>query len=280
MEKNNKGIILALSIVIVCLVGAVIYLATNGNFTKNNPSTGNNNSVEKDNPTGTEDKKDDNKESVNENLSLEDATVKKLYGYTKVNLSTKEYFATNESLTNKTVSNTMKLGIAFETNGISQYSRESDTTWVASSTIVLDQINKIFGSDNGYSHITESFIMMHSAPILDSFSYCSQLEYDSTRSVYKASIPGGCGDETLINLQTKLKEAKKIGDTIVLTEKMYVGFGGNVYKDMKLTKVIQEQVSASTINNNQEYFDKGATVTYTFKLSNGNYYFDNSKITY
>lgn len=283
MEKNNKGITLALSIVIVCLVGAVIYLATNGNFTKNNPSTGNNNSVEKDNPTGTEDQKDDNKEPVNETLSLEDATVKKLYGYTKVNYYTKEYFATNESLTNKTVDNITKLGIAFGTNGINGYSKEKDDTWVASSSVVLNQINEIFGSDNGYSHIKDSFIMMYSKPILDSDTYCSQFEYDSTRDVYKVSVPMGCGDVTAIILQTKLKEAKKIGDTIVLTEKMYVvcpACNNTVYKDMKLTKVIQEQVSASTINNNQEYFDKGATVTYTFKLSNGNYYFDNSKITY
>lgn len=280
MEKNNKGIVFLLSIVIIVLLGAVIYLFMNGNFTKNGNETEKNNTVEKEENKG--DKEEDKKDPVNETLSLEDATVKKLYGYTKVNYYTKEYFATNESLTNKTVDNDTKLVIAFGTNGITGYSKETDDTWVASSSVVLNQINEIFGSDNGYSHIKDSFVMMHSKPIPDS-DYCSQLEYDSTRDVYKVSKPMGCGDETQIILQTKLQEAKKIGNTIVLTEKMYVvcpACNNTVYKDMRLTKVIQEQVSASTINNNQEYFDKGATVTYTFKLSNGNYYFDNSKITY
>lgn len=57
MEKNNKGIIFLLSVVIIILLGAVIYLFMNGNFIKETDSTGKNETVEKDSNKGNDDQK-------------------------------------------------------------------------------------------------------------------------------------------------------------------------------------------------------------------------------
>ena len=50
----------------------------------------------------------------------------------------------------------------------------------------------------------------------------------------------------------------------------------NIYKTIDATEIIGSGNNA----NSQEYFDKGATTEYTFKLAeDGSYYFD-SKTTY
>lgn len=278
-EKSNKGIIIVLSIVIIVLLGTIVYMFINGNFVGNKTID-----KEIEDPSKKEENVtiEDSSLSKEENLSLNDTEVQKLYNYVKADIATEEYFASNDVISNKTMKNDIKLRIAFISNDTSQYkfdgSVENGNIYIAEPNIILNQINEIFGDDNGYNHVTEEVIILQIA--------CNSLKYNPSRNVYELYVGNGCGDASNYTVNKKLVSAKKINDTLVLTEKMYVyardydDSAFNVYKDLAMKQMIASSVNTN-LDDNQEYYDKGATITYTFKLSeNNNYYFDNSKITY
>lgn len=301
-NKSNKGIIIALSIVIVVLIGTIAFMFINNNSTKNL----NNNKTEeteKENEQDEEMESEENKEqdvekeetedneeedatteetqNKKENLDLTSDLVTKLYGYTKNGEeSIKEYFISNISFNNKTISDEMKLKIAFYAIGEEKFENSCSEELctadkVIDAKVVLNKINKIFGENNGYKHVTNW---------IDVFTTdaCRKLNYNKELEQYILYVDGGCGGFTTYAIFNKLIGAEKYNDSIVLTEKIYVavaGPEGNVYKDLKTTKLIASGVT--NFIDNQEMFDKGATVTYTFKLAkDGSYYFDNSKISY
>lgn len=294
-NKSNKGIIIALSIVIVVLIGTIAFMFINNNSTKNlNNNKTEETEKEEDKKQDKEDLDNDEKdkdevedttieetENQKENLDLTSDLVNKLYGYTKNGEeSIKEYFISNISFNNKTISDEMKLKIAFYAIGEEKFENScSEELCTADKLIdakvVLNKINEIFGENNGYQHVTGS---------IDVFTTdaCRKLAYNQQLNKYVLYVDQGCGGITTHAIFNKLIGAEKYNDSIVLTEKIYVavaGPEGNVYKDLKTTKLIASGVT--NFIDNQEMFDKGATVTYTFKLAkDGSYYFDNSKISY
>ena len=264
-RKSSAGIIAVLVIIVLALGSYIIYdkvlSSPKDNVVDNNKDNKDNNVVE------------------DKELALNDYTVVKLYGYViNQDADINDYFHSNSELTNKTVSNEMKLRIAYQANGKGQYKYSKiisglnpQTVYTADVNVVLGQINEIFGSDNGYSHNNEGIQGALGAD-------CGELKYVQSQNNYELKIGEGCGGITTYALYTKLVKAVKTKDSIVLTEKSYVLYSHNeVTKD--LTR--NSPVIATNANPSDEYFDKGSTVTYTFKLSdNGTYYFDNSKITY
>ena len=267
--KASFGIICILLIIVLCLGGYIAYdkglIFSKGNVEDKNND---NNKDNKDNDV-VEDKE----------LALNDYTVVKLYGYViNQDDNIKDYFHSNSELTNKTVSNEMKLRIAYQANGKGQYKYSKvinglnpQTVYTADVNVILGQINEIFGSDNGYSHNNQGISGMIG-------SDCGTVKYNQNQNVYELKTEPGCGGITTYYVVTKLVKAIKTKDSIVLTEKSYV-----TYNDKTITKDLTQNspVIATNANPSDEYFDKGSTVTYTFKLSdNGTYYFDNSKITY
>lgn len=297
MEKknDNKVVIIIMSIVILVLVGAIIYMFVNGNFTNNNQTDNKENKTEEKDNNEEETTADDQKNEADENdknddkleetkeesLSLTSDIVTQLYGYTKnVDESIEEYFISNTSLNNKTISDEKKLEIAFYAIGIDRFENNcSEELCTADKKIsadkVVDKINQIFGKGNGYKHVTNDIGVFTT-------DACRRLGYNSQLNEYILYVENGCGGFTTHGIANKLISAIKSNNTIVLTEKIYVYFAGpegNVYKDLKATKLIASGVT--NVVDNQELFDKGTTVTYTFKLAeDGSYYFDNSKITY
>ena len=267
--KASFGIICILLIIVLCLGGYIAY-DKGLIFSKGN--------VEDKNNDNNKDNKDNNVVEDKE-LALNDYTVVKLYGYVlNQDDDIKDYFHSNSELTNKTVSNEMKLRIAYQVNGKGQYKYSKvisglnpQTVYTADVNVILGQINEIFGSDNGYSHNNEGIQGALGAD-------CGELKYVQSQNNYELKIGEGCGGITTYALYTKLVKAVKTKDSIVLTEKSYVLYSHNeVAKD--LTR--NSPVIATNANPSDEYFDKGSTVTYTFKLSdNGTYYFSSSKITY
>jgi len=264
-KRNSSAGIIAVLVIIVLALGSYIIYDKVLSSPKDNVVD--NNKDNKDNDV-VEDKE----------LALNDYTVVKLYGYViNQDDDIKDYFHSNSELTNKTVSNEMKLRIAYQANGKGQYKYSKvisglnpQTVYTADVNVILGQINEIFGGDNGYAHNNEGIQGALGAD-------CGELKYVQSQNNYELKIGKGCGSIVGHAIYTKLVKALKTSDTIVLTEKSYVFSAGNTYKDFTQNK----QLIASNVNPSDEYFDKGSTVTYTFKLSdNGTYYFDNSKITY
>lgn len=268
-RKSSAGIIAVLVIIVLALGGYIIYDKV---LSSPKDNVVDNNKDNKDNK--------DNNVVEDKELALNDYTVVKLYKYINgYDRYIEEYFHSNAELTNKTVSNEMKLRTAYFANGFNNYNfstiKESTSTspkttiFTISADTVLGQINEIFGSDNGYSHNNEG--------IGGSLGLeCATLKYN--QSNYELSVAPGCGDITTYALYTKLVKAVKTKDSIVLTEKSYVLYSDRVTKDLTQNSPV---IASNVSNPSDEYFDKGSIVTYTFKLShNGTYYFDNSKITY
>ena len=275
-NKNNKGVTIALLIVIVVLIGSIVFMFVNTN--NNNSSNNNSNS-------------DENKvEEGGENLNNSDEIVQELYGYVNSNYFINSYFRSNESLTNKTITNDMKLKIALNINDseiIGNFKSEgvkpdefgiNNDLYTISADEIVNKIDNIFRKDNGYKHITESLVVEY---IQDGSFTCSLLSYNESTNNYEM-IDSGCGYSIEYQIHNKLMDVNKTENTIVLTEKMYVTTENNdVYQDVDRTKIIESNVSEEKIDENEEFYEKGATVTYTFKLAeDGSYYFESSSIVY
>lgn len=173
----------------------------------------------------------------------------------------------------------MKLRIAYLVNGKNQYKYSGVTSGVNPQTVytidantILGQVNEIFGSDNGYYNSNEEV-----SGIIG--NECGTLKYVQGQNYYELKVGPGCGDMTDYTVYTKLVKAEKTSEAIILTEKSYVLYNNkNVTKDLTNNSSV---IATGVTTSSDEYFDKGATVTYTFKLNgNSTYYFDNSKITY
>lgn len=266
-RKSSAGIIAVLVIIVLVLGGYIIYDKV---LSSPKDNVVDNNKDNKDNK--------DNNVVEDKELALNDYTVVKLYGYVlNQDDGIKDYFHSNLELTNKTVSNEMKLRIAYQANGKGQYKYSKvisglnpQTVYTADANVVLGQINEIFGSDNGYSHNNEGIQGALGAD-------CGELKYVQNQNNYELKIGEGCGSIVGHAVYTKLVKAVKTSDTIVLTEKSYVFSAGNAYKSLAQDWSLIE----TNVNPSDEYFDKGSTITYTFKLGDaGAYYFYSSKITY
>ena len=269
--KASFGIICILLIIVLCLGGYIAY-DKGLIFSKGN--------VEDKNNDNNKDNKDNNVVEEKE-LDLNEYDVVKLYndGFNRDN-TIQDYFHSNLELTNKTMSNEMKLLISYEMNGNSIYKysktiengKNFESIYTADASAVLNQINRIFGSDNGYSHNNQGISGMIG-------SDCGTVKYNQNQNVYELKTEPGCGGITTYYVVTKLVKAIKTKDSIVLTEKSYV-----TYNDKTITKDLTQNspvIATNVANPGDEYFDKGSTVTYTFKLSdNGTYYFSSSKIIY
>lgn len=235
---------------------------------------GNNKENENDNEVVEDNDNKEFDEIKEEELSLTDSNVTKLYNYTTgLTEEVGEYFRSSKTLTNKTVSDKIKLMSAFYSFNLN---KEIKTDKPLSATTVVNYINKIYGDNNGYNHITEGVYIFG---INSNTDGCGNVKYNSNTDSYVFNEYEGCGGTFTSWIASKLVKVVKTKDTIVLTEKIYqVSAPGIVTKN----SITQEVISNNYDENNKDsYFESGSTVTYTFKLDkNNNYYFESSNMTY
>jgi len=292
-KKSNKGVVISLLIVIAVLIGSIAYMFISGIASFDVKKNNDNKTEEKENNKNENESQEEVDEP--EQLDLNSDLVQSLYNYVGVETGygeTKKYFGKYGTITNETVSNEMKLSIALSIGKLGDefkyvssesapltdmgeiriYHLDADT--------VINQINEIFGKDNNYRHISERIMLPSGASTTYS---CGSVNYNQSLNVYEMRVSGGCGGMTSEILHGKLASAVKTKDTIVLTEKIYfVASSGqytHVYKTADAMNPIESNLQWSDIEG-KDYFDKGATTEYTFKLADdGSYYFA-SKITY
>lgn len=280
MEKRtDKGVIIALSIVIVVLVGVITYMLVNDNKSLSN----NGNVVEEKEENKDEENletEDTNQEEdskvIEEEIALEDLD-NAIYRFLADDFN-KEEFLKSEKTTNKTLNDEFKLYYMMKTNGIQMFNYNHKVTneihgtfsvYTASGDKIVAEVNKVFGKENGYKHITQS----SAVPNL-----CASVSYKSSTEMYELEEQAGCGDARAYSIFYDIEKVIKKNDSIIVTEKAYVSGENGVFKDFKQTLKIADKYDE---NKSDSYFEHGATITYTFKMGdNGLYYFDNSKVTY
>lgn len=297
-KKSNKGIIIALCTVIVVLIGTITYLFVSGSVNlsvKENKNKDKNKTEQK--VEENKDKESEEKEEVENNnskqLSLDDPLVQKLYGYISVDDGenvVQDVFSKYGVVTNRTVSDHVKfdmallndksLGKQFKYVKTENHECGELKVYQLNSSVITNKINEMFGKDNGYSHSrVETGFMKYQIGMSDSMVGCVQIDYVANSNVYEASEMCGCGGMTDHSIYSKLVNAEKINDTIILTQKIYVYYFGNIYKTTDYRDIIANNVDYNDQANKEEYFEKGATTKYTFKLAeDGSYYFE-SKVT-
>jgi len=286
-KKGNKGIVISLLVVIAVLIGSITYMLFSGVLTFSTENKKDNKTEEKEgaNKENVENKNDEDKASAPEeiDITLYEEVDKFINfggnlfgvheGIYESYVDLKMMFLTDD-VTSESINDYDKLFITmilYGTEDFKYIGTNNDTTKVSTldGDIVLQRINKIFGEDNGYKHINGA-----------SQTGCVYYKYNFNDNVYELyDNTSSCGGLTVSETDRKVVKTTKTSDSIVVTEKIYFVHGNEgVYKDFQFNQKIDDVYDQS---NTDYYFENGATVTYTFKLSeDGTYYFDNSKITH
>lgn len=177
------------------------------------------------------------------------------------------YFYTKDSYSVDTMSNQAKLFLAIHSLYESSWMEAGISDKIQlSEEKVKSSYESIFGTNTSYQN--ES--------LTGSSCGFAEFTYDASRNVYEQS-GAGCGGTALPVYVTKIISAKKSDSYLTFTEKVaYVAASEGTFK-------VYKSKSDSTVLGNETddvittYYDQLDSYQYTFRIENGNYYFESVK---
>ena len=281
-EKKDKTKTFIILLVIILAVIAGILLVTN---VLNNQGSSNN--------------EEQNNNQNEESLSLNDETVKNLYEMIDkvqqrgICTGSTYYFESNE-VKASSYNNDKKYEQAFVLIDMEdvKITNQSDMYIYEISDETIDNaMKKFFGPRVTYKK--EGDHLLVPIEITNDSSINLLFIYDEGKKMYIGSLLKGTKCEPnlsateypLSSIYTKLTEAVKKDDTIVLTQKYIITDNHTkLYSDPKKENLITTITPKTTEEdakklNISQHMSKAGTITYTFKLnSDDNYYFESSKL--
>lgn len=231
----------------------------------------NNQSNKKEENTTTEKKKE---QEMKEDLNVDSKEVQDLIDGIKVSdISTDltGYYYLQDRITRDTLDNQIKLIVGLQKS----YNQDESITAI-SKTQMTTNIQSVFGKDMTYQDEN-----------IDAACYGTAANYNSQKQTYE--LVGGCGGVFIPYYHSKVVSATRTEDSIIIDEKaIYADFNTDswdgesevpmeLYTPDQKTRIIETTDAAYSGHEDEfidQYQDQLPTYRYTFKLEDGNYYFD------
>ena len=276
-KKKNKGLIVFIVLLIICIMGLVFYILVDKDIIKLNNNTVENEQVEKNNS------KDDNKEKdTRVKLDPENANIKYLFNnahFSAFEVDTHIYKDGGYKVSEMSEEDKMTLLGRQWYSEVEQIgpSSSDDYHW----TLYLDEdtlkdiYERTFGP-NTYHQVNQI-----------SDGLCITLTYDATNKRYSYIGQYGCGGTSAFGVHEKIISATKYNDRIeIVSAVVYLdGMSNQMYKDYNRTTSLGELlINENTTNNSEErentynkYIednkDKLEQYTYTYTLNEDGFYY-------
>lgn len=282
-KQNNRKIPLIIVIVLSIVIGLSVFFISNLIFG---------------------DKKKDNTPSVSTNIDLEDENVKILYDYVTYGVRNKRYekFIKEQSVKLEDFNNYEKFYYALQFAepedfaNIGKVNENGQKIYNISSAKVKQYMQRFFGPEVTYStnsKITYPFNFKINNLNVGILTYA--IENEGFNTVFVSLEDDIISNNIIEPYYTKLTNATKKSDgSLELNEKIIYTelinkenntFDINIYKDYQHTILLESKLNLTELDlknnpiNIEDYQEKAATISYLFKLSSTNYYFDSSKIS-
>lgn len=221
--------------------------------------------------TTTEDKEEDENEEI---LNVDSEEVQNLIEGIKVSdISTDltGYYYLHDNITKDTLDNQIKLIV-----GLQKSYRQDESITAISKTQMTTNIQSVFGKDMTYQDEN-----------IDAACYGTAANYNSQNQTYE--LVGGCGGMFIPYYRSKVVSAIRTEDSIIIDEKaIYADFNTDSWdgesevpmelytpdQKTRITDTTDATYSGHEDEFIDQYQDQLPTYRYTFKLEDGNYYFD------
>ena len=276
-KKKNKGLIVFIVLLIICIMGLVFYILVDKDIIKLNNNTVENEQVEKNNS------KDDNKEKdTRVKLDPENSNIKYLFNNAhrmSIGPEAKIYRDGGYKVSEISEEDKMTLLGRQWYPLVEHYSTGTSpnltTTYYLDEDTLKDIYEKTFGP-NTYHQVNQ---------ITDGI--CMTLTYDATNKRYSYIGETGCGGATVFSVHEKIISATKYNDRIeIVSAVVYLdGMSNQMYKDYNKTTSLGELlINENTTNNSEKrentynkYIednkDKLEQYTYTYTLNEDGFYY-------
>lgn len=281
-KKPNKKLSLVIIIILSIIMGLTVFLVSNTIFGEKK----------------REDKITDTK------MDLEDENVKILYQYVKYGTrnTRNDKFIKEQNVKLEDFNNYEKFYYALQFAepedfaNIGKVNENGQKIYNISSAKVKQYMQRFFGPEVTYStnsKITYPFNFKINNLNVGILTYA--IENEGFNTVFVSLEDDIISNNIIEPYYTKLTNATKKSDgSLELNEKIIYTelinkenntFDINIYKDYQHTILLESKLNLTELDlknnpiNIEDYQEKAATISYLFKLSSTNYYFDSSKIS-
>ena len=277
-KKKNKGLIVFIVLLIICIMGLVFYILVDKDIIKLNNNTVENEQVEKNNS------KDDNKEKdTRVKLDPENSNIKYLFNnahHLSIGPETQIYrdggYKVSE-MTNDEKFTLLSNQWFSEMKTHPDYLRQTNDQITVLDEETLESLYERTFGPNTYERVNQ---------ITDSTD-CIILTYDETYQGYSTREEVGCGGTSAFSVHEKIISATKYSDRIeIVSAVVYLdGMSNQMYKDYNKTTSLGELlINENTTNNSEKrentynkYIednkDKLEQYTYTYTLNEDGFYY-------
>ena len=275
-KKSNKGLIVFIIILILCIIGLVFYILVDKDIIKLNSTTVENEQVE--NNKTNDDKNDEN--NVEVVIDSENASIKNLFDnahyLTISGIDTHIYRDGGYKVSEMSTEDKMLLLAKQWSPLVEQYSEGTSpnltTTYYINENTLKNLFEKTFGP-NTYSQATQ---------ITDG---CLTLTYDANNKRYSYTGTAGCGGTRAFEVYEIIISATKYNDRIEIVSAAFYLDQNNIYKDYNKTTTLgsnpapintttSQEARENTFNQYiQDNRDNLEQYTYTYTLNEDGFYY-------
>ena len=275
-KKTNKGIVVLIIGLILCIIGLVFYILVDKDIIKLNNATVENEQVEKNNTNDDTEEKDTEVE-----LDPENANIKSLFDnahFLSIGVNTYLYQGGGYKVSDMSMEEKMTLLARQWTNLLVKegpYSSDSpDYLLYLDESTLKEVFESTFGPDT-YETVDEI-----------SDNVCYTLTYDAANKRYSYYGNGGCGGTSAFSVHEKIISATKYSDRIeIVSAAFYIdGESQQIYKDYNKTTSLgkdifytsnytddeREKLKDQYIDENKDNLEQ---YTYTYTLNEDGFYY-------
>ncbi len=276
-KKSNKGVIVLIVLLILCIIGLVFYILVDKDIIKLNNTTVANEQVEKNNTDDDNEEKDKGVE-----LDPENASIKNLFNnahFNAIGVDTHIYrdggYKVNEMTSDEKFTLLASQWYDELNTHIDYIGQTNDQITELNEETLKSLYERTFGP-NTYERPTQ---------ITDGL--CATFTYDEAYQGYIERNGAGCGGTSAFSVHEKIISATKYSDRIeIVSATVYLdGMSQQMYKDYNKTTSLGELlINENTTNNKEErentynqYIednkDKLEQYTYTYTLNEDGFYY-------
>ena len=276
-KKKNKGLIVLIVLLILCIIGLVFYILVDKDIIKLNNATVENEQVEENNPSDDTEEKNTGVE-----LDPENSNIKYLFNNAhRLSIGPEAQIYRDGGYKVSDMSEEDKIALLGRQwyPLVEHYSTGTSpnltTTYYLDEDTLKDVYERTFGP-NTYSTVNQ---------IYDGL--CATLNYDDTNKRYSYIGSIGCGGTSAFGVHEKIISAIKYSDRIeIVSATVYLdGMSNQMYKDYKKATSLGELlINENTTNNREErentynqYIednkDNLEQYTYTYTLNEDGFYY-------
>lgn len=276
MEKKNRGLIVLIVVLIICIIGLVFYILIDNKIINLGSTTTEPNQVEGNNEV------EEVEEDSGVTISTDNANIKLLFNNAhslSIGPETLIYRDGGYRVSEMSTEAKMTLLASQWSSYIEHYdtgvSPNLTTTYYLDEDTLKDIYERTFGP-NTYQAVNQ---------ITDGL--CTTLTYDASTRRYSYTGASGCGGTTAFAVREKIIEATKYDDRIeIVSATLYVGDASdstgpktNYYKDYNKTKVLETVTNFDGVNSEavgqyiDEHQDELEQYTYTYRLNEDGFYY-------